>query len=105
MREDDVLVQIHAAGINPVDLKIRDGDLKPLLPYKFPLIMGNDLAGIVIKAAPNVERLKPGDEVYARPGKDRIGTFAEMIAVSENAVAKKPRTLDRCTQLRCPWSA
>jgi alcohol dehydrogenase len=94
MRDDDVLVQIHAAGINPVDLKIRNGDLKPLLPYKLPLIMGNDLAGIVIKAAPNVKRLKLGDEVYARPGKDRIGTFAEMIAVSENAVARKPRTLD-----------
>ena len=94
MRDDDVLVQIHAASVNPVDFKIRDGDLKPLLPYKPPLIMGNDLAGIVIKAGPNVEGFKPGDEVYARADKDRIGSFAEVIAVSEHAVAEKPHTLD-----------
>jgi alcohol dehydrogenase len=94
MRSDDVLVQVHAASINPVDFKIRNGDLKPLLPYKLPVIMGNDLAGIVIKSGPNVEGFKPGDEVYARTDKDRIGAFAEMAAVSESSVAKKPRTLD-----------
>lgn len=94
MRSDDVLVEIHAASINPVDFKIRNGDLKPLLPYKLPLIMGNDLAGVVVKCGPNVEGFKPGDEVYARADKDRIGAFAEMIAVNEKAVAKKPRTLD-----------
>ena len=90
----DVLVQIHAASINPLDLKIRNGELKPILPYKLPLVLGNDLAGIVIKAGPNVQRFKPGDEVYAKPDKDRIGTFAEMIAINENDVAKKPHTLD-----------
>jgi alcohol dehydrogenase len=94
MRSDDVLVEIHAASINPVDFKIRNGDLKPLLPYKLPLIMGNDLAGVVVKCGPNVEGFKPGDEVYARTDKDRIGAFAEMAAVSESSVAKKPRTLD-----------
>jgi len=90
----DVLVQIYAASVNPLDLKIKSGELKPLLPYKLPLVLGNDLAGVVIKAGANVHRYKPGDEVYAKPDKDRIGAFAELIAVSENDVAKKPHRLD-----------
>ena len=53
-----------------------DGDLKPLLPYKLPIVLGNDLAGTVIKAGPGVHQFKPGDEVYAKPDKDRIGAFA-----------------------------
>jgi 2-desacetyl-2-hydroxyethyl bacteriochlorophyllide A dehydrogenase len=92
--DGDVLVQIHAASVNPLDLKIRNGELKPLLPYKLPLVLGNDLAGVVIKAGANVHRFKPGDEVYAKPDKDRIGTFAELIGISENDVAKKPHALD-----------
>ena len=88
--DGDVLVQIHAASVNPLDLKIRNGELKALLPYKLPLVLGNDLAGVVIKAGANVDRFKPGDEVYAKPDKDRIGAFAELIAISENDVAKKP---------------
>jgi 2-desacetyl-2-hydroxyethyl bacteriochlorophyllide A dehydrogenase len=90
----DVLVQIHAASVNPLDLKIRNGELKPLLPYKLPLVLGNDLAGVVVKAGANVGRYKPGDEVYAKPDKDRIGAFAELIAISENDIAKKPHRLD-----------
>ncbi len=90
----DVLIQIHAASVNPLDLKIRNGELKPLLPYKLPLVLGNDLAGVVIKAGANVDRFKLGDEVYAKPDKDRIGAFAELIAISENDVAKKPHGLD-----------
>jgi 2-desacetyl-2-hydroxyethyl bacteriochlorophyllide A dehydrogenase len=92
--DGDVLVQIHAASVNPLDLKIRNGELQPLLPYKLPLVLGNDLAGVVIKAGANVHRFKPGDEVYAKPDKERIGTFAELIAISENDVAKKPYALD-----------
>ncbi|HME75039.1 MAG TPA: NADP-dependent oxidoreductase [Mycobacterium sp.] len=92
--DGDVLVQIHAASVNPLDLKIKSGELKPLLPYKLPLVLGNDLAGVVVKAGRNVQRFKPGDEVYAKPDKDRIGAFAELIAISENDVAKKPQGLD-----------
>ncbi len=92
--DSDVLIQIHAASVNPLDLKIRNGELKPLLPYKLPLVLGNDLAGVVVKAGRNVQRFKPGDEVYAKPDKDRIGAFAEFIAISENDVAKKPHRLD-----------
>jgi alcohol dehydrogenase len=91
--EDDVLIQIHAAGVNPLDAKIRDGEFKLILPYRLPLILGNDLAGTVVRVGTRVRRLKPGDEVYARPPKDRIGTFAEFIAIREDAVALKPKAL------------
>jgi NADPH:quinone reductase-like Zn-dependent oxidoreductase len=93
MREDDVLVQIHAAGVNQLDSKIRLGEFKLLLPYRFPLILGNDVAGVVLKVGARVRRFKPGDEVYARPDQDRIGTFAELIAIEEDSVAKKPKNL------------
>ena len=93
MHEDDVLIQIHAAGVNPLDSKIRDGEFKLLLPYRLPLILGNELAGIVVRVGSRVGRFKPGDEVYARPDKNRIGTFAEFITVREDDLAIKPRNL------------
>jgi NADPH:quinone reductase-like Zn-dependent oxidoreductase len=93
LRDDDVLVQIHAAGVNPLDSKIRDGEFKRILPYRLPLILGNELAGIVVRAGSRVRRFRPGDEVYARPHQDRIGTFAEFISMNEDDVAIKPKTL------------
>src|SRR5438094_981030 len=93
LREDDVLVQIHAAGVNLLDAKIRDGEFKLFLPYRFPLILGNEVAGVVVRVGSRVRRFKPGDEVYARPDDDRIGAFAECIAIQEDAVAKKPKKL------------
>ena len=93
MREDDVLVQIHAAGVNVLDSKIRSGEFKLLLPYRLPLILGNDVAGVVLSVGTRVRKFKPGDEVYARPDKDRIGTFAELISIKEDSVAKKPKNL------------
>jgi len=63
------------------------------LPYRLPLILGTDLAGVVVRVGSRVRRFKPGDEVYARPHKDRIGTFAEFIAVKEDGVALKPTAL------------
>jgi len=89
----DVLVQIHAAGVNPLDLKIRDGEFKLLLPYRLPLILGNDLAGVVVQVGSAVRKFKPGDEVYARTDDDRIGAFAERIAVKESNLAIKPNDL------------
>ncbi|WP_395406861.1 NADP-dependent oxidoreductase [Pseudoduganella sp. UC29_106] len=94
LRDDDVLVQIHAASVNPLDLKIRSGALKLVLPYRLPLILGNDLAGVVVRVGARVRRFKPGDEVYARPAQERIGAFAEYIAVREDALALKPKTLN-----------
>ncbi|MCJ8206813.1 NADP-dependent oxidoreductase [Pseudomonas sp. RGM2987] len=93
LADNDVLVQIHAAGVNPLDLKIRDGEFKMILPYRLPLIMGNDLAGVVVRVGSRVQRFKPGDEVYARPDDNRIGAFAEFIAVKEGSLAMKPKDL------------
>jgi NADPH:quinone reductase-like Zn-dependent oxidoreductase len=93
LRDEDVLVQIYAAGVNLLDSKIRDGEFKLILPYRLPLILGNDVAGVVVRVGSKVRRFKPGDDVYARPDQDRIGTFAEFIAMNEADVAMKPKNL------------
>jgi len=93
IKDDEVLVEIHASGLNLLDTKIKSGEFKLILPYKFPLILGHDLAGIVTKVGARVARFKVGDEVYARVADFRIGTFAEYIAVREDDVALKPRNL------------
>ncbi|WID97304.1 NADP-dependent oxidoreductase [Bosea vestrisii] len=93
LRDDDVLVEIHAAGLNLLDSKLRDGEFKLILPYRPPFILGHDLAGKVVRVGSNVRRFKPGDEVYARPRDGRVGTFAEFIAVNEADVALKPTNL------------
>ncbi|MFJ8000781.1 NADP-dependent oxidoreductase [Streptomyces sp. NPDC096310] len=102
---DDVLVRIHAAGVNPLDHKISDGEFKAILPYRLPLILGNDLAGVVIEVGSAVTRFAVGDEVYARPGKDRIGTFAELIAVHQDDIALKPATLTMAEAASLPLVA
>jgi alcohol dehydrogenase len=91
--ENDVLVQIHAAGVNLLDAKIRDGEFKALLPYKLPFIMGHDVAGVVIKVGARVTRFAVGDKVYARPADYRTGTFAQLIAINETDVALMPASL------------
>lgn len=93
VRDHDVLVRIHAAGVNPLDSKIRDGEFKSILPYRLPLIPGNDVAGVVTRVGAKARRFKPGDEVYARPDKGRIGAFAEFIAMNDADVAMKPTNL------------
>ncbi|PEC22984.1 NADP-dependent oxidoreductase [Bacillus cereus] len=93
INEYEVLAEIHAASINPIDFKIRDGKVKMLLKYKMPLILGNDFSGVIVKVGAKVTRFKVGDEIYARPRKDKIGTFAEYIAIHEDDIALKPKNL------------
>lgn len=93
VRANDVLVQAHAAGVNALDSKIRDGEFKLILPYRLPVVLGNDVAGVVVRVGSGVRRFRPGDEVYARPDKDRIGTFAELISIAEDDLALKPDNL------------
>lgn len=88
---NDVLVKVHASSVNLLDSKISKGEFKLILPYTFPLIMGNDLAGVVVRVGSGVRTFKPGDEVYARPPQARIGGFAELIAIEESALALKPK--------------
>jgi NADPH:quinone reductase-like Zn-dependent oxidoreductase len=90
--EHDVLVQVQAAGLNVVDEKIRSGAFKSFLPYELPQVMGSDVAGTVIRVGAQVRGFALGDQVYAQPRTDRIGTFAERIAVPEADLALKPAT-------------
>jgi len=91
--EHDVLVEVRAASVNLLDAKIRDGGFKRILPYRVPFVLGNDMAGRVVRVGPAVRSFAPGDEVYARPGTDTIGTFAELATVHEDDLALKPATL------------
>ncbi|MRS22608.1 NADP-dependent oxidoreductase [Bacillus sp. RIT694] len=93
INEYEVLAEIHAASINPIDFKIRDGKVKMLLKYEMPLILGNDFSGVIVKVGSKVTRFKTGDAIYARPRKNKIGTFAEYIAIHEDDIALKPKNL------------
>ncbi|AWM27781.1 NADP-dependent oxidoreductase [Sinorhizobium fredii] len=93
LRENDVMVEVHAGGVNPLDNKLRDGEFKLILPYRLPLVLGNDVAGVVVRVGAKVRQFKPGDAVYARPAQDRIGTFAEYIAIDAADVVMKPTNL------------
>ncbi|MCE4557965.1 NADP-dependent oxidoreductase [Pelomonas cellulosilytica] len=93
LRDDEVLVEVHAAGVNLIDSKIRDGEFKLILPYRLPMALGHDVAGVVVKAGPRSRQFKVGDEVYARVDDFRIGTFAEFVPVKEASLALKPRNL------------
>lgn len=89
----DVLVDIRAASVNPIDIRVRRGELRRLVKYTFPLVMGTDLAGVVIASGQDVRGFSVGDEVFARPNRQRIGSFAERISVHEDEVALKPNSL------------
>jgi NADPH:quinone reductase-like Zn-dependent oxidoreductase len=89
----DVLVDVRAASINPLDKMVRNGEFKQLLKYKPPFILGHDVAGVVTQVGAGVRAFKVGDEVYSRPRDLRIGTFAEFIAIDADDVALKPRSL------------
>lgn len=91
---EEVLVRVKAASVNPVDFKTRDGDLKAVVKHKFPLVLGNDLAGVVEKVGKDVRNFKVGDKVYGRPGKNNMGTFAQYFAINQYDIALMPKNLD-----------
>lgn len=93
LRDDEVLVKVHAASVNQLDAKIKNGEFKLILPYRLPIILGHDVAGVVVRVGPKVSQFKPGDEVYSRPDDLRIGAFAEFIAIKEDSLAIKPKAL------------
>lgn len=93
LRDDEVLVEVHAAGVNQLDAKLRDGAFKLVIPYRLPITLGHDVAGIVTQVGPRATRFKVGDEVYARLDDFRIGGFAEYAPVKEASLAHKPRGL------------
>jgi len=102
---DDVLIRVYAAAVNPVDWKIRAGHLQEFLPYTLPLTLGWDVSGVVEAIGADVTSFKPGDEVYARPNIARDGAYAEYIAVKASEVAVKPKTVDHVHAAAVPLAA
>ncbi|EHQ07914.1 NADP-dependent oxidoreductase [Leptonema illini] len=93
LSDNDILVRVHSAALNPLDSKIKNGDFKLILPYKLPLVLGHDVAGEVIRIGSRVHKFQVGDRVYSRPADHRIGAFAELIAIHEDDAAIMPKNL------------
>ncbi|MCA6101503.1 NADP-dependent oxidoreductase [Bradyrhizobium australafricanum] len=93
-RPDEILVQVHTAGLNPIDNMIPKGTFKPILRFKLPATLGSDVAGVVVEIGSRVTRFKPGDEVFASIFDLGTGTLAEFAVVPESAAALKPPNLD-----------
>ncbi len=91
--ENDVLIKVSATSINPLDLKIRNGSLKEILPYKFPIVLGNDFSGVIVKTGSKVKKFKINDEVYGKTDYKSSGSFSEFISINEKSIAKKPKNL------------
>ena len=89
-----ILVQVHAAGLNPIDNMIPKGTFKPILRFQLPATLGSDLAGVVVEVGSRVTRFKPGDAVFASIFDLGSGTLAEFALVPESAATLKPPNLD-----------
>src|SRR5712672_1650041 len=101
----EVLIRVHAAGVNPIDWKVRQGHMRDFWPHKFPLILGWDLSGVVEQLGRGVSRFKIGDEVYSLPDPTRNGAYADHIVVRESELALKPNSLHHIRAAAVPLSA
>src|SRR6476469_2747249 len=101
----EVLIRVHAAGVNPIDWKVREGHMKDFWPHKFPLILGWDLSGVVEELGKRVSRFKIGDEVYSIPDPTRNGAYADYIVVRESELALKPNSLHHIRAAAVPLAA
>lgn len=91
---DEVVIKIHASGVNPVDCKIRAGLAQGKFPIEFPLIPGWDVSGEIEEVGSDVLNFRKGDEVYSRPDPTRNGTYAEYVVVKADQVNSKPKSID-----------
>ena len=93
IKPDEVLVRVKSVGINPVDNMITRGEVKLITPYSFPLSIGNELAGVIEKTGEKVTEFKEGDRVFSRLPTNKIGAFAEYVAINKKDLAKIPEYL------------
>ncbi|WP_339185026.1 NADP-dependent oxidoreductase [Oceanobacillus sp. FSL W7-1293] len=93
IKDNQVLVEMHATSINPIDWKLREGYLQEGLPFEFPIILGWDVAGVIKQVGKNVTSFQVGDEVFARPALTPNGTYAAYTAVDEELLALKPKNI------------
>jgi NADPH:quinone reductase-like Zn-dependent oxidoreductase len=103
--EGEVLIRVHAAGVNPLDSKVRAGELKGVIQHKLPLILGWDVSGVVEEVGAGVSQFKTGDEVFAMADPTRDGAYADYIAVREATIAMKPESLYHVRAAATPLSA
>ncbi len=101
----EVRIAVRAAGLNPVDFKLREGQLKLITRVQLPLVLGSELSGTVDAVGAGVSRFRVGDEVFSRVAKDRMAAFAEYACVEEDLVAAKPKTLDFAQAAAVPLAA
>ena len=94
IQADDILIRVYAAGVNPLDWKVREGYLKGMMPHEFPLTLGWDVSGVVETVGSNVTNFQEGDAVYSLSNVIRNGAYAEYIAVNSRTVALKPKSMD-----------
>jgi len=99
LRDTDVLVEVHATSVNPVDTKVR---ARATVPREWPLLLGYDVSGVVVRCGPRATQWKPGDEIYAAPNLFRPGANAEYVALDARSAARKPTTLDHATAAVLP---
>jgi len=104
-RAGELLVRVHAAGLNPVDYKTRAGAMRVIRSYPLPIVMGNELSGIVEAVGPGVTRFANGDRVFARVDKDFMGAFADAAVVREDDAALMPASLDFAAAAAVPLAA
>ena len=105
LRKGEVLIRVHAAGVNPLDRRVRAGELKEIIQHKLPLIPGWDVSGVVEEVGVGVSQFKRGDEVFAMADLTRDGAYADYIAVRQAMVAMKPKSLHHVRAAAAPVSA
>jgi NADPH:quinone reductase-like Zn-dependent oxidoreductase len=101
----EILIKVHAAGVNPVDWKVREGYFKKMVNYKLPLIPGWDFSGAVVSLGPDAERFEEGDEVFGKADSSRDGAYAEYLVMKESEVAFKPKSIDHIEAAAIPIGA
>ncbi len=102
LRDDSVLIAVHAASVNPIDNILRSGAMKAMMPLTFPHVMGYDVSGEVIEVGRAVTAFKVGDAVFARPNQDDAGAIAETARVKERELARKPANVSHAEAASVP---
>lgn len=105
IKPGDVLVDVHAAGVNPVEVAMRNGEFKSALKFRFPQVMGYDISGVVSAVAPGVAGWKVGDAVFARLPNRALGAYAEQVGVPKALLARKPANLTHIEAASLPTVA
>ena len=105
IKDEEVLIKVHSASVNPVDWKVREGYLKEMMNHELPLVLGWDVSGVIETIGKKVTNFQIGDQVYSRPDIGRNGSYAEYIAVKSEEVSLKPKSLDHNHAAAIPLAA